>query len=184
MAEPIGSASEEPVLRGLGFRLRKWYVDCVASDGTAFIGYAARVGLGPLPISYQATLWYASDGQVTSAFTMLPTASPGLSGTELSWENRRLGVRGHWRGGTQGPRRVLLDEPDVRVEWRCHLPKCEAVVASEAGSIQGLGYAEELLLTGSPSNLPIRALRWGRFLSEESSLVWIEWRGPRPLGSL
>ena len=38
-----------------------------------------------------------------------------------------------------------------------------------------------LRLTIRPWRLPIQELRWGRFLSDGPSLVWIEWRGPRPL---
>jgi hypothetical protein len=36
-------------------------------------------------------------------------------------------------------------------------------------------------MTLRPWELPIRELRWGRFLSESAAVVWIEWRGGRPL---
>ena len=169
------------MLRGLGFRLRKWYVDCVAPDGTAFIGYAAHVGLGPVPLSYQATLWCPPQGETHSALTMVPAALPKQLLNELRWENRRLGVRAWWRGATAGSYHVLLDTRDLRVEWRCHLPESEASVTCRAGTVHGSGYAEELLVCGSPNRLPIRELHWGRFSSTGGHVVWIEWRGPHPL---
>jgi hypothetical protein len=37
-----------------------------------------------------------------------------------------------------------------------------------------------LTTTVKPWRLPIDQLRWGRFLSNTDSVVWIEWLGPRP----
>jgi hypothetical protein len=36
-------------------------------------------------------------------------------------------------------------------------------------------------MTVAPWRLPIRELRWGRFLTASDALVWIRWRGARPL---
>ncbi|HRH45534.1 MAG TPA: hypothetical protein PKY82_28100 [Pyrinomonadaceae bacterium] len=47
--------------------------------------------------------------------------------------------------------------------------------------IEGLGYAEKLDLEIDPQNLPFDTLRWGRFTANETSIVWIEWRGEIPL---
>jgi hypothetical protein len=43
--------------------------------------------------------------------------------------------------------------------------------------LEGLGYLERLRLTVRPWKLPFRTLHWGRHLSAEHSLVWIDWRG-------
>ena len=32
-----------------------------------------------------------------------------------------------------------------------------------------------------PWQLPIKELRWGRFLSDTDALVWVDWRGETPL---
>jgi hypothetical protein len=37
---------------------------------------------------------------------------------------------------------------------------------------------EHLRLTIPPWRLPIRELRWGRFVNARDALVWIDWRGP------
>ena len=41
----------------------------------------------------------------------------------------------------------------------------------------GLGYVERLNLTIRPWQLGLQNLFWGRFVSEEHSVVWIEWQG-------
>jgi hypothetical protein len=44
--------------------------------------------------------------------------------------------------------------------------------------LQGWGYAEHLRLSVPPWRLPIRRLRWGRFVNATDALVWIDWTGP------
>jgi hypothetical protein len=41
----------------------------------------------------------------------------------------------------------------------------------------GLGYAECLTLTLPPWQLPMLQLRWGRFVSQNESLAWVDWQG-------
>ena len=48
----------------------------------------------------------------------------------------------------------------------------------------GLGYPERLDLTVPPWRLPIEDLLWGRFIAQDIGLVWIAWRGARPLNLL
>jgi hypothetical protein len=38
------------------FSLSKWYMDCVADDGTAFVGYHARLRWRRLTIHYASIL--------------------------------------------------------------------------------------------------------------------------------
>jgi hypothetical protein len=76
----------------------------------------------------------------------------------------------------------LLASKDGSVEWHCLLPRARGrVVLADGVAVEGLGYVERLGLTLPPWKLPIRELRWGRFLSESEGVVWIDWRGPRPL---
>jgi hypothetical protein len=56
-----------------------------------------------------------------------------------------------------------------------------AARVTRGGRDAGLGYAERIETTLAPWNLPIRELRWGRFVSEGASLAWIDWGGPYPL---
>jgi hypothetical protein len=54
-------------------------------------------------------------------------------------------------------------------------------VLADGTAVEGLGYVERLDMTLPPWRLPIRELRWGRFLADGVGVVWIEWRGSRPL---
>ncbi len=166
------------------FRLRKWYLDCVTDDGRAFIAYAGRFRLGPLPLWYHAVLLDDPGEARQDRFSLLPGALPRVSGAQIGWSNRRLRATGVWEGAGNGVRRVLLEEERLRVVWHCRAPACRARVEVGGRKLEGTGYVEELSLSGSPARLPIRELRWGRFAAGGHHLVWIDWQGPRPLGFL
>jgi hypothetical protein len=44
-----------------------------------------------------------------------------------------------------------------------------------------LNYAEKLEMSVKPWKLPLAELRWGRFLSETDTIVWIDWQGEMPV---
>jgi hypothetical protein len=76
----------------------------------------------------------------------------------------------------------LLTSNEGSIEWDCLMPRARAqIILRQEGAVEGFGYVERLDLTLRPWQLPIRELRWGRFLSDQTGVVWIEWRGPRPL---
>ncbi len=77
--------------------------------------------------------------------------------------------------------------PGVEVElhdgvvWRCVVPFGDAVVQLPGRTLRGRGYAEVLEMAVAPWSLPMRELRWGRALGEQTSVVWIQWKGGKPL---
>jgi hypothetical protein len=68
---------------------------------------------------------------------------------------------------------TVFESGEGTVDWRCVVPKGEACT----NSVRGLGYAEHLRMTIPPWKLPIRTLRWGRFLTRNTTLIWIDWEG-------
>jgi hypothetical protein len=46
--------------------------------------------------------------------------------------------------------------------------------------LQGMGYAERIDMTLVPWRLPIKELLWGRYVSRNYAIVWIQWNGPQP----
>jgi hypothetical protein len=79
-------------------------------------------------------------------------------------------------------RRVLLSTDTGNVEWNCLQPTAAAEIDLGNGRrIAGLGYVEHVTLSIPPWRLPIDELRWGRFLSAKEALVWVDWRGEKPL---
>lgn len=164
----------------MSFELSKWYLDCVGDDGDVFIAYAAEVRWRALAIRYASTL-VQRRGSATRIEASLRGADPprlGDEGREITWSARSLGARGRWEALEDEVSDLILDREDGRVAWRCHAPRARARIDLEGGApIAGLGYVEHLSLTIAPWSMPIDELWWGRFLSEDASLVWIDWRG-------
>jgi hypothetical protein len=80
--------------------------------------------------------------------------------------------------------RDLLDGKAVR--WECLLPVAQVTRLPTAGaaaskSIEHWGYGERLTLTMEPWQIPADEVRWGRIAHPTLSVVWIDWRGARPL---
>jgi hypothetical protein len=103
-------------------------------------------------------------------------------GRALEWHSHSLAINGRWRSRCEAVERTLFASPEGEVLWSCHLPGARAdIQLADGTSRMGLGYAEHLSLTIPPWRLPITELRWGRFLSEFQSLVWLDWQGAAPL---
>ncbi|NIR43875.1 MAG: hypothetical protein GWN99_07855 [Gemmatimonadetes bacterium] len=163
------------------FLLSKWYCDCVSDEGNAFVGYWARMRWGPLSIPYAAVLDKPRNRAAREQCVLRSCPPPTLRGDELRWDCRRLGVRARWRDHLPAISRVLLETAAGSITWRCHVPRARArIELAGAGQLSGLGYAELLTLSLKPWRLPFRQLRWGRFLSTEDALTWIEWDGEAP----
>jgi hypothetical protein len=160
------------------FELSKWYCDCVSDEGTAFVGYWARLRWGPLVLPYAATLHKAPAKSTRERYTILPCPAPVIRNRELHWNSKRLGVRGVWRARMPGYGRALLQAPEGAIVWDCQAPSAESRLDFANGrQMAGLGYAEHIRLSIRPWQLPFDELRWGRFLSANDTLTWIEWRG-------
>jgi hypothetical protein len=167
---------------GAFFQLRKWYVDCVAADGTTFIGYAARISLGPVRLPYEACLLCPPAGPSRTEASICRGDAPVLTGETLQWRPPRLKAGAQWERRAPSVRRTLLDDDRLGVDWHCHMPAASGVVdLSGEPRVTGTGYAEELIVQGDLRVLPIRRLLWGRFIADGQSLVWIRWEGLLPL---
>jgi len=86
-------------------------------------------------------------------------------------------VSGVWE--TDGPEyeRTIFQQEEGVVRWKCLQPRSRAQVRINQRTMSGLGYAECLTLTVLPWKLPLKELRWGRFVSPRDSLVWVDWKG-------
>jgi len=166
------------------FQLSKWYMDCVAPDGTAVVAYCARLVWGVVRLRYASAL-VCRNGVVCETATLWPGRVPGPEFGGIAWRCRPLKIEGLWQALDQPVRQTLLASREGNVDWHCLLPKARGrILLADGVVIEGLGYVERLDLTLRPWELPIRELRWGRFLSDGAGVVWIEWRGARPLAVL
>jgi len=160
------------------FRLSKWYCDCVTDEGSAFVGYWARMGWGPFCLPYTATLYRRKGEPTRERHSLRKSNPPAVQGKKLVWECDPLGIRGVWSQGSTSVSRTLLETIDGAIEWNCHFPAARTRIDLDgAARMSGLGYAENLEMTVKPWKLPFEQLRWGRFISDEHALTWIEWIG-------
>lgn len=146
--------------------IRKWYLDCVADDGTAWIGYWGDLRWGALRVAF------ASSGDW---FAVRREPEPQLRDGRLSWS------AGETRAELTARIPGTFRELHAGVRWHCVMPMADAVVELPGRTLRGRGYAEVLEMAVPPWRLPIRELRWGRATCAETSLVWIRWTGAAPL---
>ena len=167
---------------GIRFSLEKYYVDLVTAEGQYFIGYSARLSLGNVNFDYAATLHDpALSGLVTGPVLSTHNA-PVADDSGLRWHNPELGFDGRWHPLAAAETLVLHETKDGVVEWSCQQPAARVHLKTGTGkSYDGLGYAEFLNLTIPPWQLGLQTLYWGRFVSENHAVVWIEWQGEHPL---
>ncbi len=160
------------------FRLRKWYVDCVSDDGDVFIGYSAELRWRSLGIAYESAL-VSIDGEHVRTWTSLRNPAPPVAAFgRLDWNTPALGVVGNWTGAANPLRETIFSTEEGEIEWSCLLPSAEARVTTPAGdNLFGRGYAELLQISIPPWRMPVRELRWGRWLSGTGAVVWIDWQG-------
>jgi len=159
------------------FELSKWYLDAVGEDGEVFIGYRAALRWRRLQASYAAALTGGAH-ETRTASSVRSEEEPVLRMGSLAWEAPALELQGTWTGNAPALLRTLYECPGGSVVWACLFPRAEAGVRIGARNIRGLGYAERLEMTLPPWRLPLETLRWGRFLSPDRFVVWIDWQAP------
>jgi len=158
------------------FSLVKWYMDCVTEVGDAAILYCADLSWRGVRVSYSSVL-SLNQGSAETHSSMAHHRLSSHEG-EILAEIPRLGVSGRWRADAAPYRRTVYETAEGSVTWDCLQPRSSVRLRVGEREYAGLGYAECLTLTLPPWQLPLRQLRWGRFVSEQDSLAWVDWQGP------
>ena len=158
------------------FSIVKWYMDCVTEEGEAAIVYVADMKWRGIQAHISSVLITGED-RAPETRTSLSRYRLESSGTLLSITHPRLKVHGNWERDGEPFRRKMYEEKGGSVIWDCIQPRSRVSVSIGDCQLKGLGYAECLSITLPPWQLPLRELRWGRFVSEEHSLSWVDWRG-------
>ncbi len=163
------------------FQVRKFYLDCVTDEGTAFIGYAATLRWHAFRASHFSFLLSRPGLPLQEAASWRRDQLPDIAGDLVSWHNARLGVTGLWHGHTPRVRKTLYRQGRHTLRWLCHQPAAAVSIRIGNVTMEGKGYVEELRLSMPPWQLPIDELLWGRFVGAQSSVVWIVWHGEHEL---
>lgn len=116
--------------------------------------------------------------------TLRKTKKPVINGI-LHLNNNFLNIGVSLKRNNDPIIRLLYkDGENNELVWNCHHPKALAEVIYNGNIYKGFGYAETLFIPVRPWNLPIDELRWGRFLSESYTLIWISWKGKYPINKI
>lgn len=160
------------------FYLEKYYVDLVTPEGQYFIGYSAFLLWAAIRLNYNASLHHPSMMGLRTSPSLSSRNTPVVDNSSLSWHSPKLGFDGQWQQLASSKRQVLHQTDDGVVEWNCLQPSSRVQLTTAAGTTyHGLGYVECLTMTIPPWRLGLQTLLWGRFVSENHSVVWIEWHG-------
>src|ERR1035437_8108010 len=157
------------------FELVKWYMDVVADDGSALFAYSARVRWGAVRVSVGSLCHLSAAGVVSEEHTLRPGRSPQFEDGRLAWSCGHLGLSGEGVATSAPIQCTLFDDERGAIEWHCLAPRASAKVRVGDVALRGHGYVERLRITRPPAELPFQRLSWGRHLSEQHALVWIDW---------
>ncbi len=157
------------------FSLTKWYLDCVDAGGNVGIAYWARLRWRDLALTWSSTIVVAN-GRTRTQSRVGRVAAPAIDGSALRYRAGDVEI-----AMTRRAPRFQTELFGPELTWHCEMPRADVVARFGDVEIQGQGYAEVLQTSLLPWTLPIDELRWGRFTSARSSVVWIDWRGPKPL---
>ena len=173
-----GSSSAKAPLK-----LTKWYFDCVAADGRAVIAYWASLAWRGVALTWQNVTLYEAGRPPVSRSSLLPAPPPEVTGDTITCRMSALECMINVESRQRPIEERLFDGDDGAVEWRAQAPAAAVRLELRGFSpVQGSGYAERIFLSMPPWHLPIRELRWGRWLDPVASrsVVWIDWRGAQP----
>jgi hypothetical protein len=170
--------------KSLSFRLEKQYFDCIDDRGNCFIIYRAELHLFRLIINYSGLIFSDCKGITAGKSSLRKSGKPELADL-LVFDNKILSIEGQWKR-VDNPLPVFCYTANNNQElvWNCHHPRALTEISYNGNKFRGYGYAETLTLTIKPRNLPIDELRWGRFLSDRYTILWIYWKGTYPVNKL
>jgi hypothetical protein len=157
------------------FSLVKWYMDCVTDLGEAAILYCADLHWRGMHLVYSSIL--STIGPAIESYSSLASYRLSLNDGQLLVEFPRLHVSGKWKPDAAPVQHTVYENAAGSVHWNCLQPRSRVNLRVGEREFSGLGYAECLTLTLPPWQLPMRQLRWGRFVSPEDSLAWVDWQG-------
>ena len=159
------------------FLFTKWYLDCVAENGDAVILYVADLRWNALSVHYGSLLTVLG-GRIDSVSSLRGCAPPRVQSSKIAVRLPHLDVEGTWQALRSPVQRTVFEGEHGSVDWDCLQPMSQVDLLFRGTTrLIGRGYAECLTLSVLPWKLPMKELHWGRFLSDQDALVWIDWRG-------
>lgn len=153
------------------------------ADARVAIGYWASLAWRGVALTWQNVTLFEPGKAPVGRSSFASASPPGAGDGAISWRAEALGCGMDFEPRLPPIEERLLEEDQGIVEWRVEAPAAEVSVSMRGfAPLRGTGYAERILITIPPWRLPIRELRWGRWMDEAASrsVVWIDWRGESP----
>jgi hypothetical protein len=172
------------LIKLINFKIEKLYLDCIDDSGNCFIIYWAKAEFFLMRFVYSGLIFCNAEGLTTQKSTLRKTGKPVID--EIIRFNHKYletGVRLK-RVDDAIISSLYKESENNEIIWNCHHPKALAEIIYNGNIYKGFGYAETLSLPIKPWNLPIDELRWGRFLSDAHTIIWINWKGKYPLNKV
>lgn len=162
-------------MRASPFSLNKWYLDCVTEDGDLAIVYCAELSWRGVRLHLNSTL-AGVRGEIHTS-TSVSRFHITARDRSITADLPKLGVSGTWDAGCDAVERLVYEGEGGALHWNCLQPRSTVRLELPDRTMSGLGYAEQVVLTVPPWKLPLRQLRWGRFVSTNDALAWVDWKG-------
>jgi len=161
---------------GSNFHLNKWFLDFTGENGEAMIFYAAKLKWHGWSASYTSWLNYDVALGVNLKSRFRNVQYPQLKENLITWRDSKFGVSGTWQPLAETIQSRIFDSEEGYLDWKCFQPSSKVQLKINGEVLDGTGYAEQLILTVPPWKIRMDELRWGRFVSDENNMVWIELR--------
>ena len=156
------------------FHLSKWFLDFTGKNGEAMIFYSAKLTWRGWSVSYTSWLHYDPGFGVHVKPRFSNVQIPQQKDKLITWSDSKFGVSGTWKSAAPMIEARIYDSEEGFLDWKCYQPASKVQLKMNDRVLEGDGYAEQLILTVPPWKIPMDELRWGRFVSDEKNMVWIE----------
>jgi hypothetical protein len=171
-------------IRNTSFNIEKLYMDCIDEKGNCFIVYWAKMDFFLIRFYYSGLVFCDSKGFTLEKSTLREIKKPAIKIT-INLDHKLLETSVSLiRIDKPIIQSLFKDSENNELLWNCHHPKALAEILYNGDIYKGFGYAETLFLPVKPWNLPIDELRWGRFLSDSYTVIWIKWEGKYPVNKI
>ncbi len=164
--------------------IEKLYLDCIDTSRNCFIIYVVRLNFFFIKIFYSALIFSDAEGNIIEKSSLKKNRIPLIDGS-MNLFNEALDISGSWeRKDCSIINSLRCIDGVSELIWNCHHPKALTKVRFNGKDFKGYGYAETLYLPIKTWNPPIEELRWGRFLSEKYTVIWINWKGKNSVNKI
>lgn len=159
-----------------GFHIDKWFLDVICDSGETMIFYSATLSWRGITVPYMSWLLKKEFSQATRKTRFSNQSIPSISGDEITFSDSKWKFSGKWRSLAPSHEARLFESSKGYLDWMCYQPASSVTLKHGERTISGTGYAERLILTAYPWEIPMDELRWGRFKTDDHYAVWVELR--------